>query len=311
LFTSLVVGSAVFLLSSLVRRLRSPNPLVDMPYLRKWNTILLGIALFAFRFVLLATIIVVPQSLAVHGLDAAQYGPAVLWTAIPELLLAFLGAMLLNRGFDTRLLMAIGFTSVAFACLLNASFTSAWSAENYYRTELLMAVGQSFAFMGLVSSILLQAFTSGGMDVPQRILTFSAFLHTVRLLGGQCGVILLTHFIAEREKLHSFLLGLHVQSGNWIADTRLHQLTAGLSAKSSGLNQAAGRAAGVIGGQLRLQAYSLTFIDAFYLIAWACVANLLLIAMLHRSPINFAIISGRQAPPAPTPPVPTPGKEKP
>src|SRR5262249_28141371 len=68
LFTSLFVGGAFFLLCALVRRLRGPNFLVDLPYLRKWNTILLGFALFSFRFVLLATIVIIPQSLAVRGL---------------------------------------------------------------------------------------------------------------------------------------------------------------------------------------------------------------------------------------------------
>lgn len=41
-------------------------------------------------------------------------------------------------------------------------------------------------------------------------------------------------FIAEREKLHSNLLGLRVQQGNWIADGSIRQLAAGLLAKSSG-----------------------------------------------------------------------------
>ena len=41
------------------------------------------------------------------GLDAAQFGPAVLWTAVPELCLAFFAAHLLNKGLDSRLLMAM------------------------------------------------------------------------------------------------------------------------------------------------------------------------------------------------------------
>src|SRR5262249_24616585 len=153
-----------------------------------WNTLLLGAALYAFRFCLLATIIVVPATLSVRGLDAAQLAPAVLWTAVAELFLAFVAALLLNRGFDSRLLMATGFAIVAFTCIVNADFTSAWAAENYFRTELFMAVGQSFAFVGLVSTIILQAFASGGMQTPYRILTFSAFFHVVRLFGGQIGV---------------------------------------------------------------------------------------------------------------------------
>jgi len=38
--------------------------------------------------------------------------------------------------------MAIGFTAIAFACLVNSSFTSGWSPENYYRSDLLMGAGQ-------------------------------------------------------------------------------------------------------------------------------------------------------------------------
>ena len=287
-FTALFASGMFLLLCALVRRLRSPNFLVDLPYLRQWNTILLGVALFTFRFALLATIIIIPQSLSVRGLDASQLGPAVLWTAVFELVLAFVGALLLSKGFDSRLLLAVGFTAVAFACLLNANFTSAWAPENYYRSELLLAVGQSFSMMGLVSSIILQAFFSGGLEAPQRALTFSAFFHTVRLLGGQAGVSLMGHFIAEREKLHSNLLGLHVQSGSWVTDGTLHGLAAGLAAKSNGVVGATGRALGIVDGKLRLQAYSLTFIDAFHLVAWACVGMLLLTAILRKAPMNFA-----------------------
>jgi len=287
LFTALSCGAAVFLISSLVRRLRSPNPLVDLPYLRQWNTILLSISLMFFRFSLLATIILIPQSLAVHGFEADQFAPAVFWTAAPQILIAVIAALLLLYGLDSRWLMAAGFTFIAAASLLNAQYTSAWSAADFYRSELLMGVGQSFAFIGLVATIVLQAIFTGGLSKPQAALTFSAFFHVVRLLGGQIGVAVMTHFIAIRERIHSNLLGLHVQQGNWISEAAIRQLTAGLSGKSSGLPAATGRAVGLVSARVRLQAYTLTFIDGFHLIAWACVAVLLLIALLKKSPLDY------------------------
>lgn len=293
-FTALFVGGVFLLLCALIRRLRGPNFLVDLPYLGKWNTILLAFALFTFRFALLATIIVIPQSLSVRGLDAEQLGPALIWTAILEFVVACIGALLLYKGTDSRLLMAIGFTAIAFACLINADFTSAWAPENYFRSELLMAVGQSFAMLGLVSSLVLQAALSGGLDAPQRVLTFSAFFHTVRLLGGEMGVSLMGHFIADREKLHSYLLGLHVQSGNWLAAGTVQHLAAGLASKSNGAMGATGRALGIIDGRLRLQAYSLTFIDAFHFVAWACAGMLLLTALLRRSPLSLGQLPALQ-----------------
>jgi hypothetical protein len=67
----------------------------------------------------------------------------------------------------------------------------------------------------------------------------------------------------------------------------LHGLAAGLAGRSNGAAGAAGRAIDVIGSKLRLQAYSLTFVDAFHLVAWACVVMLLVTAILRRSPMNF------------------------
>jgi MFS transporter, DHA2 family, multidrug resistance protein len=287
LFTALCTAGTFLLLCAVVRRFRGPNPLVDLPYLRHWNTILLGFGLFAFRFCLLATIIIIPQSLSVRGLDAAQLGSAVLWTAFAELVLAVVAAQLLNKGLDSRLLMAVGFATIAFASIVNADYTSAWAAENYFRSELLMGLGQVFAMVGLVGTIVLQAMFSGGLNSAHQVLTFSAFFHVVRLFGGQVGVALMGHFIAEREKLHSFLIGLHVQPGDWITAQTVTDLTRGLAAKSGGIPTASGRAIGLVSGSVRLQAYALSFIDACHLVAWTAVAILLLSSLLRRFPLSF------------------------
>src|ERR1700733_4073938 len=76
-------SGSFFLLCTLVRRLRGPNPLVALPYLLKWNTILLGCLLSWFRFTLCTTIILIPQALAVRGFEADQIGPAIIWSALP------------------------------------------------------------------------------------------------------------------------------------------------------------------------------------------------------------------------------------
>ncbi|MBV8053473.1 MAG: MFS transporter [Acidobacteriaceae bacterium] len=294
LFNALFIGGSFLVIGALIRRLRMPNPLVAVPYLRQWNTILLGIALFFFRFCLVSTIILIPQSLAIQGFVADEIGPAIIWSALPLIFIAFIAGLLLAKKVDSRFLLASGFVCMAIACYLNADLTSAWSASNYYRTELLMGVGQAFAFIGLVGTIILQGIFSGGLSKPQWILTFSAFFHTVRIFGGNLGAVYMGHFVAQREKLHSNLLGLHVQSGSWITDNSIHQLAAGLFSKSSGAATATGRAVGVISGRLRLQAYTLSINDGFYLVAWACVVMLLLIVLMRKAPLNYADLTAIQ-----------------
>jgi MFS transporter, DHA2 family, multidrug resistance protein len=298
LYTSLCLSGSFLVLCGILRRLFGPNPLVELPYLRHWNTLLLGILLFLFRFVLLSTILLVPQSLAVQGFEADQIGPALIWTALPQLPIAFAIAFLLSRNADSRLIMATGFALVALACFLNAELTSVWSAESYYRTELLMAVGQSLAFIGLVSSIILQGLFTGGLSKPQWILTFSAFFHVVRLFGGNIGAVYMGHFIDQREKFHSNILGLHVGAGNWITDASIREIGAGVFSKSAGLAAAAGRAVAIIGERIRLQSYTLTLIDGFYLVALACVIGMVLDACLRKSPLNYGDLALLQRTPA-------------
>src|SRR6202142_194514 len=279
-------SGSFFLLCSLVRRLGAPNPLVALPYLLKWNTILLGCLLFWFRFTLCTTIILIPESLAIRGFEADQIGPAIIWSAIPLIPIAFIAALLLLRKVDPRLLFAAGLACTAFAAWLCSQYSPTWAAENFYRTELLVGVGQAFAFIGLVGCIVLQAIFTGGLGRPEWALSFSAFFHVIRLFGGTAGAIYMGHFLAQREKLHSNLLGLHVSGGNWITDQNIRAMTAGLYAKSSGIASASARAVDLIGARLRLQAYSLSLIDGFLLIAWSCFYGLILVALLRKSPLN-------------------------
>jgi MFS transporter, DHA2 family, multidrug resistance protein len=293
--TALAIGSGLLILAAMIRRLRGPNPLVDLKFLMRRTTLLSSGALMLFRFCLLATIILVPQSLSIQGFEADQIGPAVIWIALPQLAIACVAALLLVHKMDSRLLMMTGFVCMATASCMNAHYTSVWAAENYFRTELLMAVGQSFAFVGLVATIVLNAALAGALARPAAVLTYSACFHLVRLLGGELGVSFMTHFIAVREKLHSNLLGLHVQSGSWISDGSLHSLTAGLYVKSSGMAAASGRAAGLVSSRIRLQAYTLTFIDGFYIIAAACVLALLVAALIRKFPLSYGDLGAFQA----------------
>jgi MFS transporter, DHA2 family, multidrug resistance protein len=293
-FNACFWSGSFFLLCALVRRLSGPNPLVALPYLLKWNTILLGFLLFWFRFTLCTTIILIPQSLAIRGFEADQIGPAIIWSALPLIPIAFIAALLLLRKHDPRVLFAIGLACTAFAAWMCAQYSTAWAAENFYRTELLVGIGQAFAFIGLVGCIVLQAIFAGALAKPEWVLTFSAFFHVVRIFGGTAGAIYMGHFLAQREKLHSNLLGLHVSGGNWITDQNIRAMTAGLYAKSSAIGDATARAVDLIGARLRLQAYSLSLVDGFLLIAWSCFCALIFVALLRKSPLNYGDLSAMQ-----------------
>jgi DHA2 family multidrug resistance protein len=153
--------------------------------------------------------------------------------------------------------------------------------------EVLLAAGFAGAYVGLVSSIVLEGLEAGALTSAAGAATFSGFMHFIRIFGGQVGVAVMTRFISVREQFHSNLLGLHVQAGSWLTDDRVRMLSGGLIPASTGQEQAQHRAVGILSQQVRAQAYTLATSDGFVLIGWIVVAYLLLMLLLRPGKVSY------------------------
>ena len=82
------------------------------------------------------------------------------------------------------------------------------------------------------------------------------------------------------------MLGLSVRLGNSLTDSRLLGLQHAFASHSTGL-AATGRAAEVLGLQVRQQAYTLAISDSFLLLATCCAACLIVIAFMSKVPTQY------------------------
>ncbi len=284
---AMLVTGAFLITAAGVRRWLSPNPLVNIRYLKQRNTLILAATLFSFRFVLLAIALLIPAFLgAIQGYRPLETGSVLAWGVAPQLFAGFIAAWLMRK-IDNRLIVAAGLAIVAVACLMNTQLTSAWAGQSFFYSQLVIGVGLSVAFVGMVGSFVQQAANSGAISTPINALTYAAFIHTVRILGGEVGTAFMQRFITLREHFHSNLIGLHVEVGNWLTEERLRLLTGGVSSNSAGMDEAQGRSAALLGGQIRQQAYTLAYTDGFMIIAWVCVGIIVLIACLKPMKILF------------------------
>jgi DHA2 family multidrug resistance protein len=192
----------------------------------------------------------------------------------------------LMRSIDPRLILTAGFGMVGISCLLNARITSVWAGPNFGIPQAVMAVGLALAFNSMVGSIVLEVLDTGALTRPADVLTFAGFFQTVRLFGGELGATFMGHFIPTREKFHSNLIGLNVQHGNGITDHRLFGLGHAFAPYSTGFT-AVGRAAEVLGLQVRQQAFTLAISDSFFLVAACCVACLVVVAFMSKVPTQY------------------------
>jgi DHA2 family multidrug resistance protein len=284
---AMTTTGAFLLGAAVIRRLMSPNPFFNLPFLFKRNTLILGTVLFSFRFVLLAIAFLIPGYLgAIQNYRQLEIGPVMLWIILPQFVMGWISVQLMKH-FDGRLPLALGFTVVAAACLMNAQLTGAWVADNFWWPQLVMAAGLSLIFVGLVGMIIQQVLESGALASPFNVLTYVAFFHGIRLFGGEIGTAIMQRLIAVREQFHSNILGLGIEAGDWLTEERLRLLTGGQVSGSSGMEEAQARALTLLSGQVRQQAYILAYIDGFITIALVCAGTIVLIALMKRMRVFF------------------------
>jgi DHA2 family multidrug resistance protein len=289
--SGVIVGlllTAAFLLTvAIIRRWISPNPLVNPIFLVNRNTMILGASLFSFRFVMLAIAFLLPAVLGVtQQYRPLETGSVLLWLIAPLILMGIVAARLMRR-FDNRLVLATGFTIVAVACLLNAQLTSAWAGDNFFLTQIVMGFGLAMAFTALVGSFVQNAFDANALSNPINILTYSSFIHCVRLFGGELGTAAMQRLVSVREQFHSNMIGLHIDSGSWLTSERVGALAQGLFPGSAGGPDAQARAALVLGGQVKVQAYVLAYSDGYLAIALVAALAIILIAFMKPMKIIF------------------------
>ena len=286
-FVGMLAAGVFLLVTAFVRRYSQPVPLINLPFLNARNVIILGLGIVTIRFALLAPVAAIPGFLG----GVAQYRPietgaALAWVAIPQFALVWIAAIV-TLFIQPRIVMAAGFATIAIACWMAARLDSQWAGTSFELPELMLATGIAVAFVGLVVNLLLLAAEMGAAKNVVNASTYAAWMHTMRLLGGEVGAVAFGRFVGVREQLHSNVLGYHVAAGNWITDDRLRSMAVSLTAPSAGLQQAAARSAAILSGQIRRQAFSLAYSDAFLLIAWGIAAYLLLVVCMRPSSISL------------------------
>jgi MFS transporter, DHA2 family, multidrug resistance protein len=291
---AMTAAGLVLVIASISRRLIQPNPTLSLSFLNRRNVIILALSIFVFRFVHLASVVLVPAFLGtIRGYRPLETGHALAWVAVPMLVVVWLVAFLIIFS-NARLIMTVGLTIAAVACLFCAHVDSSWAGTSFALIELVLAVGFACSYVGMVASLVLEALDAGALTSAASAATFSGFLHFIRLFGGEIGAVAMTRFIDLREQFHSNLLGLHVGAGDWLTVERLQSLAAGLFPGSAGLPEAQQRAVGILSQQVKAQAYTLAIGDAFILIAWTVAGYLLLMLFLKPGKFSFKLLRSMQ-----------------
>jgi DHA2 family multidrug resistance protein len=283
LVNGLLLSGVMLLVAFVVRELTHDRPWINLRFAARGNFPLLTLYLVFFRLVILSTSYIIPQYLAtVQNFRALETGGVLLWIALPQFLIAPVVATIL-RFVDPRVPMALGFAMVGCACFMAGQLTHDWATYDFLPSQLLQAVGQSFALTSVVW------FCLKHLELKD-ILTFGAVLQTARLFGGELGLGFIQTFLRVREQMYSNLVGLHVVVGSQATEQRLQHYADAVSGRSNGAPQASARAAALLANAVQGQASVLSYIDGFMLLGFATVGALLLMIFLKDPPAQPLVL---------------------
>ncbi|MBS0562780.1 MAG: MFS transporter, partial [Proteobacteria bacterium] len=265
--------TAVFLL----RETFADRPFMNIRLMFRENLPLLLLILAGFRFIILSTAYIIPSYLqTVQNFRELQVGTVLLWIALPQIAIVLPLAALLKR-IDARWVLGLGTALIGIACLMATGLTSQWATADFLPSQIVQAIGQSFALTGLLVATIRTI-------SPADALTIGSLLQISRLFGGELGTAFMQTFVRVREQVHSNLVGLHVEAMAGATSERLSAYAGALGAHTADKAQAAAQASKLLAAAVAQQASVLAYVDGFLAAAAGAFVCLLLVAWMRPPP---------------------------
>jgi DHA2 family multidrug resistance protein len=275
LVNGLLISGALVTAAFFLRELVTRKPFLNVRLLARRSLLPILMLLAGFRFIILSTAYIIPTYLqSVQNFRELQVGSVLLWIALPQLLIVIPLGWLLKR-VDGRWVLGAGAAMIGVACVMATNLTADWATHDFLASQVLQALGQSFALTALV------VLAVGSIN-PADALTIGALLQLSRLFGGEIGTAFMQTFVRIREQVHSNLIGLHVDALGGLTADRLAAYRRALGAHGADLSATTARATGLLAAAVAKQAAVLSFIDGFLAAAGGAYLCLLLVAMLPR-----------------------------
>jgi MFS transporter, DHA2 family, multidrug resistance protein len=278
LINGLLLAGGIMTAAFVVRELLvTSRPFLNLRLLVRGNLPFLVLLLAGYRFIILSTAYIIPNYLqTVQNYRELQVGDVLLWIALPQFIIVYPLAELLRR-VDGRWVLAVGATMVGAACLMATDLTSEWATEDFLPSQIVQAIGQSFALTAVIVLVVRSI-------NPADALTVGSLLQISRLFGGEIGTAFMQTFVRVREQVHSNLVGLHIDSIAGTTTDRLAEYSGAIGAHTADLGVASAQAAKLLGGAVLQQASVLSYIDGFLAATVGSFVCLLLVAAMRRGP---------------------------
>lgn len=244
------------------REMSVKSPILNLKLLR-YQRFGVG-AFFAFMrgFGQYGSIFLIPvfcQSLL--GYTAEQAGLLLLPGSLASgLIMPIVGQMMKRTKVSPVVFAGFGFAVYIVFLLMISGLNLNAGPSDFIFPIILRGIAGGFLFIPLTTITL---YDLKNVEMPQG----TAFLNTMRQLGGSFGIAIVATFVTTRSKFHAARLNTYINPFNTNAVSRIKALTNKFIHHGLSYNLARTKALAMIHSMIDRKAMMLTYSDAFYLIA--------------------------------------------
>ena len=284
LIRGLLVTAGLAFIGFIIRELSTSKPIVDLRVFLN-RTYSVGVLLITMvGVVLYGSLVLLPVFLqTLLGYPALQAGIAMAPRGLGSFLAMPMVGLFVAR-VDPRKLLALGIAGAA------------WTLYDLSRLNLAAGYWDIFwpqFWQGICLALLFVPLTTTTMDsIPREEMGNATSLYNfMRNVGGSLGIALSTTLLARTQQTSFSRLGEHVTPYDPASSAMIEQLQQGFIARGSDAATALSQAYAALGGMVQRQAYLLSFIHVFQVLAFVFVAVLPLLLMMRR-PRRGAVAAG-------------------
>ena len=247
------------------------EPLFNRVLFKDGNYVFSLIFSIIVGMVMFATMALLPPMLQrLFGYGVMDTGMAMMPRGVGTLIAMQVAGVLVRKGFDARLLMAIGFALAG----LSLWQMSAWSLQTDYPkvavSGFIQGLGMGLVFIPLNAS----AFATLS---PALRTDGASLLNLFRSIGSSIGISVVTSLLAHNLQVAHADLGSHVTAS----------FTTVLDVSALDRFQSLGEAAlRMLDAEVNRQAAMIAYIDDYYLMMWMTVLTIPLIAFMRRADLT-------------------------
>jgi MFS transporter, DHA2 family, multidrug resistance protein len=284
LINGLVIAGVLLLTACAIRRVRAPNPFIDLGYLKSRNVLVLGVLIVLFRVILLRAVVIVPVFLEqLHQYRTPEIGNLLLLSLAPYLVALPVVAFFMGK-VHVRIIMAIGFFTLAIINFYDSHALSTWIGNDFIVQQCIGSVALCMAVLGTMSGTVFEGRLTGAYRNRAGAYSQGAFFQVVRLFGSEASSAGLRRFVQVREHFWQTKLVSDLGS-NWQYNDRIGQLSIALAPQAAGPLQRPEIAAGLVAGSVHAQSFTLAIDDVFMLVSLVSFFALIAIFMMKPIPL--------------------------